>query len=352
MATSRPGNSPVMSMLQETEVERHDVEAVNSGAKKKTPLYAAREKVYPKRAHGNFRRFKWWIMAVTLGIYYVTPWLRWDRGPYAPDQAVLIDLAASALLFLLHRDLAAGILLSSPACWSWRASGCSSSPRRSAAPGAATPARRRCGPTCSSSSSASSKATATPASSSTRRRGPSTSSRKRVPSIVVWLLIAVATGGAWIFYFADAPTLSREVFTRTGRLRRLRHDRRPDRHHLHLRRLHARAGLHLHVPLAAHPGGDARRGLAHRHLQRLARRAAHAPAPRRLPRRASAVGDCVDCNACVAVCPHGHRHPRRPAARMHHLRAVHRRLRRRHGQARHASAASSPIRRCATTITT
>ena len=28
----------------------------------------------------------------------------------------------------------------------------------------------------------------------------------------------------------------------------------PDRHHLHLRRLHARAGLHLHVPLAAHPG--------------------------------------------------------------------------------------------------
>ncbi len=32
-------------------------------------------------------------MVVTLAIYYVTPWLRWDRGPYAPDQAVLIDLA-------------------------------------------------------------------------------------------------------------------------------------------------------------------------------------------------------------------------------------------------------------------
>jgi len=25
------------------------------------------------------------------------------------------------------------------------------------------------------------------------------------------LLIAVATGGAWIFYFADAPTLLREL---------------------------------------------------------------------------------------------------------------------------------------------
>src|SRR3546814_15398997 len=35
----------------------------------------------------------WFVMIVTLMIYYVTPWLRWDRGPYAPDQAVLIDLA-------------------------------------------------------------------------------------------------------------------------------------------------------------------------------------------------------------------------------------------------------------------
>jgi len=31
-------------------------------------------------------------MAVTLGIYYITPFLRWERGSYAPDQAVLIDL--------------------------------------------------------------------------------------------------------------------------------------------------------------------------------------------------------------------------------------------------------------------
>src|SRR3546814_10558003 len=32
-------------------------------------------------------------MAVTLAIYYGTPWIRWDRGPHAPDQAVLVDLA-------------------------------------------------------------------------------------------------------------------------------------------------------------------------------------------------------------------------------------------------------------------
>ena len=40
---------------------------------------------------GFFRSLKWWVMGVTLGIYYVTPWLRWDRGEGVPDQAVLAD---------------------------------------------------------------------------------------------------------------------------------------------------------------------------------------------------------------------------------------------------------------------
>ena len=44
-------------------------------------LYAGREKVYPKLAHGHFRTVKWLVMAVTLGIYYALPWLRWHRGP-------------------------------------------------------------------------------------------------------------------------------------------------------------------------------------------------------------------------------------------------------------------------------
>jgi hypothetical protein len=38
-------------------------------------------------------------MLITLGIYYLTPWLRWDRGPYAPDQAVLVDLANRRFYF-------------------------------------------------------------------------------------------------------------------------------------------------------------------------------------------------------------------------------------------------------------
>ena len=55
-------------------------------------LYSAREPVFPRRVRGKFRALKWMIMAVALGIYYLTPWIRWDRGPNLPDQAVLVDL--------------------------------------------------------------------------------------------------------------------------------------------------------------------------------------------------------------------------------------------------------------------
>ena len=54
-------------------VEALDVEAVNS--KENRTLYAARRKIFPKRVVGYFRTLKWWVMAVTLGIYYMTPWL-------------------------------------------------------------------------------------------------------------------------------------------------------------------------------------------------------------------------------------------------------------------------------------
>ena len=38
-------------------------------------------------------------MAVTLGIYYLLPWIRWNRGPSLPDQAVLLDFANQRLFF-------------------------------------------------------------------------------------------------------------------------------------------------------------------------------------------------------------------------------------------------------------
>lgn len=57
-------------------------------------LFAKQEKVYPKRVWGRYRQIKWAVMILTLGIYYIAPFLRWDRGPNAPDQAILIDLPA------------------------------------------------------------------------------------------------------------------------------------------------------------------------------------------------------------------------------------------------------------------
>ena len=47
-------------------IERLSVEPVNA-RRNRQPLYAPRKKVFPKRAEGRFRRFKWIVMLVTLG---------------------------------------------------------------------------------------------------------------------------------------------------------------------------------------------------------------------------------------------------------------------------------------------
>ena len=54
-------------MLEAPEIETFDATAVNS-ARIRQPLYAARKKIFPKRAEGRFRRFKWIVMLITLGI--------------------------------------------------------------------------------------------------------------------------------------------------------------------------------------------------------------------------------------------------------------------------------------------
>ena len=74
----------------------------------------------------------------------------------------------------------------------------------------------------------------------------------------VWLTIAAATGGAWIFYFADAPDAWRGTLPAACGLvasySTVRHSyRRP----LRVRRLPARAGLHFTCVPANHPGRDA-----------------------------------------------------------------------------------------------
>jgi len=55
-------------------------------------FYATRVKVYPRAVSGRWRSVKWAVLSLLLGIYYLVPWLRWDRGPGAPSQAILLDL--------------------------------------------------------------------------------------------------------------------------------------------------------------------------------------------------------------------------------------------------------------------
>jgi polyferredoxin len=62
-------------------------------------FFASAKKIYPMAVEGTFRRIKWGLLFVTLGIYYLLPFIRWDRGPDAPDQAVLIDLAGRRAYF-------------------------------------------------------------------------------------------------------------------------------------------------------------------------------------------------------------------------------------------------------------
>ena len=110
---------------------------------------------------------------------------------------------------------------------------------------------------------------------------------------------------------------------RSGSVLRLRH--------LRQRRLHARAGVQVHVPVRALPERDVRpdtliitydaargepRGARARKADRAGRR------PGRLHR----------LQPVRAGLPDRHRHPQRPAVRVHRLRRLHRRLRQRHGQ--------------------
>ncbi len=176
-------------------------------------LYAPREPIFPKKVYGPFRNLKWVIMAVTLGIYYLTPWIRWDRGANLPDQAVLVDLASRRFFFFWieiwpHEFyFVAGLLVMAGLGLFLFTSALG---------------RVWCGYAC-------------PQTVWTdlfilverwiegdrnarlrlhrQKKMDFRKFRLRVVKWITWLLIAVATGGAWVFYFADAPTLLVDLFT-------------------------------------------------------------------------------------------------------------------------------------------
>ena len=289
-------------MSATTEVERHDAQAVNS-AKTRQPLYTARKKIFPKRASGSFRRFKWLIMAVTLGIYYLTPWIRWDRGPYAPDQAVLVDIANRRFYFFFIEIwpqeffLVAGLLVMAGLGLFLLTS---------------TVGRAWCGYTCPQTVWVDlflvvERAVEGDRNARMKLDAAPWSARKlalRSAKHAVWVVIAVATGGAWIFYFADAPSLLMDfvtmqaapiayitvaVLTATtytfGGLMR----EQVCTYMCPWPRIQA-AMLDEHSLTVTY--NDWRGEPRSRHSKRAAAQGIEA-------------GDCVDCNACVVVCPMG-----------------------------------------------
>lgn len=195
------------------DADLRDVTALN--CREERSSYATRQKVYPKLAHGKFRSLKWYLMAVTLAIYYAVPWLRWDRGPDLPKQAVLLDMEherffmfgleiwpqefyyITGLLVLAALTL---FLITSLAGRVW------------------------CGYFCPQTVWTDLMVAVErfwQGDRSARIRldkepwGP-TKIAKKVVTHISWLAIGMATGGAFVFYFADAPTLLRQLASGTA----------------------------------------------------------------------------------------------------------------------------------------
>ena len=176
------------------------------------PLYEPHAKVYPQSVSGVFRNIKWTLMAFCLGVYYFLPFVRWDRGPGAPDQAVLIDLPHRRFYFffieiwpqevyyftgLLITAAMTLFLMNAIGGRVWCGYLCPQTiwtdlfyaVERLIEGDRREQMRKAAGPL------------------SLRRAG------ELVAKHGIWLIIAWWTGGAWVLYFADAPTLVRELAT-------------------------------------------------------------------------------------------------------------------------------------------
>lgn len=181
-------------------------------SKSPSGLYEKRKAVFPKQIDGPFRRFKWLVMAVTLAIYWGTPWIRWDRGPHAPDQAVLVDLAnrrfymfaieiwPQEFYYIAGLLIMAGVglfLVTSAVGRAWCGYACPQT--------VWTDLFQHVERFLDGDRNAQIKLD----------KAPWTASKlwKRLRKWAVWLGIAFLTGGAWIFYFADAPTLQHDFWT-------------------------------------------------------------------------------------------------------------------------------------------
>ena len=176
------------------------------------PLYAPARMIYPQSVRGTFRTIKWIALAITLGIYYVVPFLRWDRGPTAPDQAVLIDFPSQRFYFFFIEIWPQEVyyftgLLIIAAVTLFLMN--------------AVAGRVWCGYLCPQTVWTDLFFAIERLIEGDRREhmqrdaGPWTVKRvgRKAVKHFLWLMIAWWTGGAWVLYFADAPTLVKSLAT-------------------------------------------------------------------------------------------------------------------------------------------
>lgn len=260
-------------------------------------LYAAHQKVYPRAVRGVVRRCKWAVLIMLLGLYYIVPWLRWDRGPGAPDQAVLVDMGHGRLYFLWIElwpqevYFLTGILVL-------------------AAIGlfAVTSLFGRvwCGFTCPQTvwtdlfmwverviqgeRNARMKLDAQPVSAHKVLLKGGTHA--------AWLAIAAATGGAWIMYFNDAPTVTVEILTGAASSNVYLF------FGLFTLTTYVLAGFaREQVCTYMCPWPRFQAAMLDNESMVVSYRAWRGEPRGKL--KAEGVGDCVDCGACVHVCPTG-----------------------------------------------
>ncbi len=212
-AAPQPGQSPLAVRVDEAAPTALRARAGEpEPPQDEPPLYAARQKIYPQRVSGTFRRLKWAALFVTLGIYYLLPFVRWDRGPNAPSQAVLIDFPSRRFYFFFIEIwpqevyyLTGLLILAAVTLFLMNA----------------VAGRVWCGYLCPQTVWTDLFQTIERWTEGDRRehlqrdRGPWTLDRlaRAGTKHFLWLMIAWWTGGAWVLYFADAPTIVRELAT-------------------------------------------------------------------------------------------------------------------------------------------